>query len=121
MNRSSAKLPDAKKLPNDFNWPKRPPVVRIIRGTRSGKPIGHPDMLAQISKNTSNQGSTNTEAYKSYNSSVYRPRGRPIWADRLITSIGSGKPLVSGSNLGICKLFLRSLVSPTTPYELNFD
>ena len=120
MNRSSAKLPDAKKLPNDFNWPKRPPVVRIIRGTRSGKPIGHPDMLAQISKNTSNQGSTNTEAYKSYNSSVYRPRGRPIWADRLITSIGSGEQSIPSSNLGINN-FLRSLVSPTTPHELNFD
>lgn len=85
-----AKLPDAKKIPNDFNWPKRPPVVRVIRGTRFRKPIGHPDMLAQISKNTTNQGTTNTEAFKSYDSSVYRPRGRPIWADRLITSIGSG-------------------------------
>ena len=105
INYSSAKLPDAKKLPNDFNWPKRPPVVRIIRGTRSGKPIGHPDMLAQISKNTSNQGSTNTEAYKSYNSSVYRPRGRPIWADILITSIGSGEQSILSSNMGINKLF----------------
>ena len=88
----SVKLPDAKKLPKEINWPKRPPVVRIIRGTPAGKPLGHPDMYQQISKNKRFEGNTTTnEAYKAYDSSVYRPRGRPIWADRLITSIGSGK------------------------------
>jgi len=66
---------------------------RIIRGQNNDKPNDHKDLMKSALCCKHFYGETTCQAsYKPYTNSSYLPkaRQRPIWADRVVTSIGSG-------------------------------
>merc|ERR1719240_2267785 len=66
---------------------------RIIRGRNNDKPNDHKDLMKSALGCTHFYGETTCQAsYKPYTNSSYLPkaRQRPIWAYRVVTSIGSG-------------------------------
>lgn len=66
---------------------------RIIRGQNNDKPTGRKDLIKSALSSKHFYGETTCQAsYKPYTNSSYLPkaRQRPIWADRVVTSIGSG-------------------------------
>jgi len=66
---------------------------RIIRGQKNDKPTGRKDLIKSALCSKHFYGETTCQSsYKRYTNSLYSPnaRQRPIWADRVVASIGSG-------------------------------
>jgi hypothetical protein len=83
------------KLIGSTTEPKMPTRTqkRIIRGQNNDKPTGRKDLIRSALCSKKFYGETTCQAsYKPYTNSSYLPkaRQRPIWADRVVTSIGSG-------------------------------
>jgi len=66
---------------------------RIVRGQNKDKPTGRKDLIKSALCSKHFYGETTCQSsYKRYPNSLYSPnvRQRPIWADRVVASIGSG-------------------------------
>lgn len=81
------------------NLPKKDPLFpifetdcRIVRGSNKGKPTDSKNCLKQGLSDRMGDESTNSRFFKCYPPHMYIPtdKQRPVWADRLITSLGSG-------------------------------